>query len=120
MLKVISAQTISASGSFTSNTIPLTDWPKTANLKIGVAAVVSGSGTCKIEYFIPTTQTDGGGLDGLGGFIEPTGAADIGTGLTAGSYTAEFTPVVCDAIRFKVTETGGANSVTVTVYVVIK
>jgi hypothetical protein len=116
MDKIINAEVISASGTYTSGMIDLQGWPKTANQKIGITAVVTGTGTAKLEYLVPTTETG----SEYTGFIEPTGASDVGAGLTVGSYTAEFTPIQCQGFKLKVTETGGANSVTVTVYVVIK
>lgn len=117
MIKIISTQTVSASGTFTT---PPIDVRKVEGY-FGITAVVTGTGTAKLEYLVPTTQSGPDtSPESYGGFIEPTGATDIGSGLTSGSYAVQFSPIPCDYIQFKVTETGGANSITITLYVVIK
>lgn len=66
---------------------------------------ITGSGTLKIEYTV--CQTDNGT------FIEPSGAADIGSGLTSSSGTSgsdlvSFEPELTPFMKIKVTETGTA------------
>jgi len=66
---------------------------------------ISGSGTLKIEQ---TTSNDG--LT----FNEPSGASDIVTALTTGSAIYPFDLSFAKYLRILLTETGGADSVTIT------
>lgn len=43
--------------------------------------------------------------------IEPAGASDAATGLTAGNAAASFNPVLSPFLKIKATETGGAQGV---------
>lgn len=116
MIKIIDNQTIAASGVFICQPIDLRKYSGA----IGVTAVVTGTGTCKIEYFVPTVQSGMDVPESYSGYIEPTGVSDIGAGLTVGSYTATFTPIPSDFIQIRVTETGAVNPVTITLNLVIK
>ncbi len=113
----MNAVQISASGSFTTDAVDMRPYKQGYRGVCSVSVVITGSGTGKIEYLVPTTQTDNSDLGGLGGYVEPTGATDVGSGATVGSYALSFTPIPCDAFKLKVTETGGVNSITVTLYV---
>ena len=65
---------------------------------------LTGTGTGKIEYQISYDDVT---------YAEPSEALDVGTGLTAGSDFISFEPVLAPFIRLKITETGGANSITI-------
>lgn len=81
----------------------------------GVFAVhytVAGSGTAKLEYLVCSTSG--------GTYMEPAAATDIATGKTSGTYYATFEPEVTPFIKIKATETGGANSITLTLRLVVQ
>lgn len=102
--------TISASGSYTTQAFDLNEIKP--NGYFGLQVTVSGSGTCKFEYLCS--------IDGVN-FVEPTGATDIASGVTTvTSALTSFTPAPCRYIKIKCTETGGANSVTVTAWLCIQ
>lgn len=77
---------------------------------------LTGSGTAKIEYLLSINGED---------FLTPTEAEDIKTAFTVsdgpgsdGKNMFSFAPMVSSAMKIKVTETGGASSVTVTITLV--
>jgi len=79
---------------------------------------ITGDGTCKFEYLMSNDNTN---------YLEPSTADDIGSGLTKTSGPASdgkdilyFNPEIADRMKIKVTETGGANSVTVTAWLVFQ
>jgi len=95
--------TITASGSDTSGPFDLKRRAGYFSLQIEI----SGTGTAKIEYLLSNNGTD---------YIEPATATDIATGVTAANDNEiySFSPELARYLKIKVTETGGANSVTVT------
>jgi hypothetical protein len=75
---------------------------------------VTGTGTCKFEYNLCDTKT--------GTFIEPSGASDIASSITASSGTSgtdwvSFSPILAPFMKIKCTETGSSNAVVVTLSV---
>lgn len=116
--KVIDATTIVASGNTTSSVIP-----REGQSMAGIGGyftlyvAVTGDGTAKIEYLAS--------LDGIT-YLEPSTATDVATGLTKtsgpgsdGKTIVRFGPIAAPKYKIKVTETGGANSVIVTVWAFI-
>lgn len=117
-MKVISISTgaITASSSYTSAAIDLAELVGANSRAIrpdgffGLQYTITGNGTAKIEYLLSNDGTT---------YVEPSAATDIATGLTKTSgpgsdgkdYVA-FSPEVSRYLKIKVTETGGANSVT--------
>ncbi len=96
--------TIAASGSDTSSAIVVGNKQGYFALQLSTA----GDGTLKVEYHASADGTN---------FQEPSGADDIITGVVTGDGTVYigFSPVFCEQMKIKVTETGGADSVTPTV-----
>jgi hypothetical protein len=81
-----------------------------------VQVTLTGSGTGKVEYELSNDGTN---------FLTPTEADDIVTAHTVtsgpgsdGKDMYSFSPMVSRAMKIKVTETGGANPITVTVTLV--
>ena len=114
--KIIDAVTVSASGSTTSDAITLSGLGNLGYFSIQVQ--VTGDGTAKVEYLLSNDGTT---------FLEPTGASDIAAGFTKTSgpgsdgkdmYT--FNPMLSRYIKIRVTETGGADSVTASVWIVVQ
>jgi len=110
VIKVVDAQTIAAGGSYTSAAISLA-------VDVGVYSLqfaVSGSGTAKFEYNLTNNYLD---------YIEPSTAVDIASGITAtsgpgsnGKDIVSFSPLPAASIKIVVTETGGANTTTVSAW----
>ena len=110
VIKVVDAQTIAASGSYTSAAISLA-------VDVGVYSLqyeVSGSGTAKFEYNITNDYTT---------YLEPSTAVDIATGITAtsgpgsdGKDIVSFSPLPAASIKIVVTETGATNTTTVSAW----
>jgi hypothetical protein len=103
--------TIALSGSSTSSEINLSSYRPNGYFSIQVA--LTGDGTAKFEYLLSNDGTN---------YLEPSSASDIGTGLTKtggpgsdGKEIYSFSPELAKHMKIKVTETGGANSITVTV-----
>ncbi len=95
---------IAASGSSTSDTYMV-------GMSEGFFAIqvsTAGAGVLKVEYLASMDNAN---------FQEPSGATDIITDINAGSGTVyiSFSPDFCEYMKIKVTETGGASSVTPTV-----
>jgi len=67
--------------------------------RYSVSYTITGTGTVKLEYLAAPTKE--------GPFIEPAAASDIATGLTVGSGSYAFTPVLTPFIKIRATETGG-------------
>lgn len=125
MRKIFTASTVAASGTDTSSIINARSNEQYSGRRgfYSYTAVVTGSGTAKLEYIVPTTFDFGDDVawnDRYGGFLEPAAATDIATGLTVGSYAASFTVIPADAFKVVLTETGGADSVTVDIYLIEK
>jgi len=111
---IFSAETITASGTATSTATDLSNMAGFFTIQVAV----SGSGTCKIEYLLSNDGTN---------YLEPTSASDIATGVTAtsgpgtdGKNIYSFSPEMAKYIKIKITETGGANTVTVTAWLAIQ
>lgn len=112
--KLIDAVTISASGSSTSAVFPTNGILNGVSGFFTLQYAITGDGTAKIEYL--------SSLDGTN-YIEPSSATDIATGLTKtsgsgsdGKDVISFSPIAAPKYKIKVTETGGANSITITVW----
>ena len=109
---VINAETIIASGVFTSKPVLV---PCNCS-NFGLQWVITDDGTGKFEV---ETSGNGGST-----FIEDT--TDIATAQTkttgpdgAGNNSTVFSPVPCEAVRIKCTETGTADSIVVTAILTI-
>ena len=113
---IFSAVTITAGGSSTSHEIDLA-----ASRFVGYFSLqvdLAGTGTAKIEYELSNDGSD---------FLTPTGSSDIVTAHTVASGPGadgkdmySFTPMLSDKIRFKVTETGGADPITFTAWLAVQ
>jgi len=92
-----------------------------------IQVLLTGDGTLKIEYMISnvTNETGGPPLDAQ--FLTPTGASDIITahtktsgpgsdGLDLYQFPGTGEPIFGKWLKLKLTETGGANTVTYTIY----
>ena len=78
-----------------------------------VQASATGNGTASINYQIS--------LDGTN-FATPATTSAAITGLTSssGTVTAYFAPPLCQKIKVIVTETGGSNTITPTIYLMYR
>lgn len=101
--KIWDAAVIAASASDTTQAYGPGVWLERGYFSLQLT--VAGTGTAKIEY---ECSNDGET------FVTPTGAVDIVTAATAGTDLYSFSPKFAAFYRFKATETGGANSVTLT------
>uniref|UniRef100_A0A6M3L3Z6 Uncharacterized protein n=1 Tax=viral metagenome TaxID=1070528 RepID=A0A6M3L3Z6_9ZZZZ len=104
-----SAVVIAKSGVSSSDIINLSNLP--ANAKFYFDLLIAGDGEAKAEYNIGDNDDDT--------FYEPAAATDICTGHikttgTGGRTRYLFTPIVGERMKIKITETGGANSITAT------
>jgi len=119
---MISVQTvytalIAKSESGLSSVINLSNLP--ADGKMLLDLTITGDGTAKAEYLVCDT------VDGT--FIEPSGATDICTGHTKVTGASgrnlykidSWTPFLNKFMKIKITETGGVNTITPTVKLVI-
>lgn len=109
-MKLFDAEVIAASGNSSSPAIDLREIA--SNGYFSIHYTIAGSGTAKIEYL--------GAPDDSETFLEPSGASDIGATLAAGSDLLSFSPELMPFMKIKVTEDGGANSITVTVWINIQ
>ena len=110
--RLFTSQSISASANATSNPLDLRNIA--TNGFFSVQYTLTGTGTAKIEYNLSNE-------DAMTNLLEPTSAADIASGLTAtsgpgadGKDVVSFAPELARWLRIKVTETGGANAVVMT------
>ena len=108
------AETIALSQSVTSGSVNLRGAADDGFF--GIQLVLTGDGTAKVEYLESYNSVN---------FVTPSGAIEIVTGFTKTSGTSgvdvlTFEPEVCPYMKIKVTETGGANSITVTVILVVQ
>jgi len=111
--KLFNSESISASGSSISDAIDLRLMAPNGIFSIQYA--VSGDGTAKFEYKLCSTET--------GDFVEPSGASDIASSITKnsgpgsdGKDIVTFQPELAPFLKIAVTETGGANSITVSLW----
>lgn len=109
-IKLFSSQNIAASASATSGAVDLREIAQEG--RFSIYATVTGSGTLKLEYLVAPEKD--------GTFIEPAGASDVATGLTAGNAAASFSPVLAPFLKIKATETGGAQGVTLSLWLNIQ
>lgn len=118
VIKLFDAQSIAASGNSSNpgNGIDLQRFAQ--NGFFSVQYLITGTGTAKIEYNL---SNDGAT------YIEPTSATDIGSSLTAttgpgsdGKDILSFSPELARFMKIKVTETGGAQAVVVTLWLAIQ
>ena len=110
-MKLFDGESLSASASATSVAVDLRQIAQ--NYNFSVEYTITGSGTAKIEYLLCSTK---------GGTYIDAGA-DIGATLGAGSDILPFgsgDPELAPFMKIKITEDGGANSVSVTLYLNIQ
>ena len=86
--------------------------------QFSVQIELSGDGTGKLEWIGSNDGTD---------YIKPNGASDIVTGFTKtdgpgndGKHIYSFNVIPIKFIKLKITETGGADSITVTATLAIQ
>jgi len=109
-------ETILAGGNSTSSTIKLRGVnPYGPDGFFSLQLALSGSGIAKIEYLLSNNGTD---------FIEPAAATDILSNFTStsgpsndGKTIVSFSPAICQYMQIKVTETGGSDSIIVSIVV---
>jgi len=65
---------------------------------------ISGSGSLTIDYEV---------TDDVNGWVTPDDATSVASNLTAGTYFFRVDVPVCARFRFKYTESGGTDSVTI-------
>jgi len=106
---VFSGEALLASGSASSGVIDVSQTGGAATAEI----TVTGDGTIKLELL---------GSNGGSNYVTPNGVSEIATGLTKtpGTTIYSFTIPAIRYIKFKVTETGGANAATVSVKVAVR
>lgn len=105
--KLFSSQAIAASQSVTSDVIDLLK-EKASNGVFSVESIVTGTGTAKITYLVCSTRN--------GTYTTPAAASDIKTAQTVGTWFGSFSPVLAPYMKIKVEETGGANPVSVNLW----
>lgn len=111
-----SEEPVVAGGSLISEEINLMDLAQYGFFSLQLT--VTGDGTAKVEYLCSNNDSD---------FIKPIGADDIVTGFTKtsgpnsdGKGFYSFYPEPCGWMKIKVTETGGANAIAVTLNIAIQ
>ena len=101
-------ETILASGVAYSIPISL-DLLKTEGF-FSIDRTITGSGTAKIEYMLTNKKLD----PQLSDFKVPSTASDIETAATSGTDMVEYDHRTAMWVIIRITETGGANSVVMT------
>ena len=116
VLKLFTTKTITASGNASSVALDLQQYAMSGFFSIQY--LITGDGTGKIEYNL---SNDGAT------YLEPSSASDIGSSLTKttgpgsdGKDILPFSPELARYMKIKVTETGGANSIVVTLWLAIQ
>ena len=114
--RLLNAATIAANGSSTSASIDLRNIAQNGLFSIQLA--LTGDGTAKVEYQVSNNNSI---------FIEPASASDIASGFTKtsgpggdGKGFYSFEPEPCGFLKIKVTETGSAQAVAVTLDIAIQ
>ena len=116
--KIFDAETITAGANSTkpSTAINLKDYDVSGSFAIQV--ILTGDGTAKGECLVSLDNSN---------FYEPSMMSDIFTGhiKTSGSGSDgidiyDFNPPLHQYIKIKITETGGVNSVVVTVWLIVQ
>lgn len=113
---VPSGLVLAASGVFTSPAVDLARFNTEGFFSLQFN--LTGSGTAKVEFIISNNDVD---------YIEPTGASDILSAFTSASGPGangkdifSFSPPLARFLKLRVTETGGANGVTVNGWLAIQ
>lgn len=116
--RLLSAESIAASGNATTEVIDLNGI--VFNGAFSVQYLITGDGTAKIEYLLSNEAA-------ATNMIEPSTATDVGSALTKttgpgsdGKDILPFEPECARWLQLKVTETGGANGVVVTLDIAIQ
>lgn len=115
VVKVFDGETIAASESATSAPIKITR----AKGVFSLCHIITGDGTLKFEYLVSHDGTN---------FVTPSGGSDIAADKTVASGTSgvdviafpDSEPPISAYIKIKATETGGANSATLTGYLAVQ
>lgn len=114
--RLFNAATIAANGNSTSASIDLRNIAQNGLFSIQLA--VTGDGTAKVEYLCSNNNSV---------FIEPTSTSDIVSGFTKNSGPGvdgkafyAFEPEPCGFLKIKVTETGLAQEIVVTLDIAIQ
>lgn len=118
VIKLFDAQSIAASGNSSQPAQAIDLQRYAANGFFSLQYLITGDGTAKIEYNL---SNDGST------WLEPSSATDIGSSLTKttgpgadGKDILSFSPELARFLKIKVTETGGANAVVVTIHIAIQ
>ena len=112
--KIFDAVTIAASGSSTSAEIRLNNMRGYMSLQVEI----TGDGTAKAEYQLSNDSS---------AYVEPSTASDIlssfvktsGPG-SNGKDIFKITPMIARSMKIVFTETGGANSITVSAWLAVQ
>ena len=112
--KIFDGEVVAASGTALSRVFDLSQ----AGGQFSIQLELTGDGTAKVEWI--------GSNDGVD-FIKPNNASDIVTAFTKtsgpgsdGKHIYGFNVSLVKSMKIKITETGGANSVTVTATIAIQ
>lgn len=108
-MTLFNAQSIAASGTASSVAIDLNNFKPAGFFSIQVT--LTGSGTGKFEYELSN--------DGVT-YLTPSSAVDIVTAHTVGNDIYSFSPELARYMKIKITETGGADPIVVTVVLAIQ
>lgn len=115
-VELFNAVTVAAGGVLRSVPIEIAKWGLDGFFSLHVT-VFSGSGTAQIEYELSNDDN----TDGAAVWVTPSSASDIVTAHTDasgpgsdGNDLYSFSPETARYMRIKVTETGGAQTITIT------
>ena len=106
-VQLFNAETVATSGQVTSAVVHI---GKAAGI-FRLQYAITGSGTLKIELFESIDGTN---------YIEAPEMSDVATGLTVGSSLVTFSPGLAPYVKFEVTETGGAASAVITLWLAVQ
>ncbi len=115
VINIFDGEAIAASDNIESSIVNLNDLPLNSKLELDVK--VTGDGTVKGEAEYGISNSDS--------FFIPSGVSDIFTGHTKTTNTngrdiyKVATDYITNKMKFKFTETGGSNSATVTINLII-
>ncbi|MCP4712229.1 MAG: hypothetical protein GY869_26705, partial [Planctomycetes bacterium] len=104
---IFSAETVAASGTASSRQFNLSE----KNGDMSVSYTITGTGTATIDYLMSNDDVT---------YTVPDGATSIIAGATAGSDLVAFFPEFAKFIKIRVTETGGANAITITAIIAMQ
>jgi hypothetical protein len=118
VIKLFDAQSIAASANASQPAEGIDLQRFAQNGFFSLQYLITGTGTCRIEYNL---SNDGST------YIEPTSSTDIGSSLVAtsgpggdGKDILTFSPELARYLKIKVTETGGAQAVVVTIWIAMQ